>query len=345
MFVAAPINALKAEDVRLSVACLAPVRQRGYVLGVMLVPVKGWAGFAGDLGVAQREAFRTIARADDIHVAVVMAPNLPWRDADWFHDPDGAGARVRTAIDFAASLTEHDGEPYVTFHLNALLTREEWARIGVTDAERERACDHRLRTAMLPALASLAGFARDRGVRLAIETTPVPEFGDRPESELNTLVNPFPLYAGRGFDDVRSVGIGIVLDLCHTQTLYAAASRIAQHGAQHPEITAGLFPHDVERLAAGSLLDDVRALRDGDLVHVNDGRGRFDPTAGTLHEEGVALGAGDTPNMPALLAALTTTGVPIVFEINERSYTERTQLDASIAYYLSHASMPGARKE
>lgn len=332
-----PINAFDAADVQRSLACTEPLRRKGFAIGVMLVPVRGWDGFVGALRAAQLDAFYTTIKANSVHSAIVMAPNLPWCGADWFHDPDTANTRMRTAIDFAAALSSSVGAPCVTFHLNTLLSRSEWEGMGPNFEVRERACNLVFHSTTLPALSSLAAYARMRGVRSYVETTPVPEFGDRPEPELNTLVNPFPLYAGRGFDDVRNAGLGIVLDYCHTQTLYAVAAQFPVLGERFFDYYPGLFPNDIERLRGGSLLDEVRALCDGDIVHCNDGRGYYNPERGQLHEEGVALGAGDIPNLPTLIAMTLRKEVPIVFEINERDYASRPALTASIAYFIAHA--------
>jgi hypothetical protein len=195
---------------------------------------------------------------------------------------------------------------------------------------------NQFRDKVLPVLEDAGQYARSRNVSLKIETTPVPEFGDSANPDLNSLGNPYPLYSRRGVRELRERGFGIVLDLCHTHTLFAASRRIAD-GLATCDDFKGLFPADLEYLGSATVLDEVKALEPGDMVHLNDSRGLFNAGTGELHEEGVCLGDGEIEDLPEIIRELVSRNLPTVFEIHEADYSLRPNLRRSIEYFLKHA--------
>ena len=176
-------------------------------------------------------------------------------------------------------------------------------------------------------LTEAASYAKAKRVRLLIETVPVPEFGDvSPQakaSNLRDLRNPWYLAGDWGFEQIKQTGIGICVDLCHTKTIYDAATIGDPEGL--------LYKEDVRLLSKRSLKDDIAALQMTDLCHLNDGRGRF-TNAGESFEEGVVLGDGEIHDLKQIMTDLKQKKIPVVLEINESDYENRPNLLKSLSF-------------
>jgi sugar phosphate isomerase/epimerase len=326
-----PTLAARDDDLARSLELLGCFGDRERPTGLMLVPRAGFASFRGDERERQLQNLeRRLKGREDLRF-IVMAPSLPLEELDLYHRPDVSVANLRQVIDFAAALP---GAPIVTFHLNTLFTPEEWAQAGKTPEERQQTFERIWSQNVVDVLASIVRHGRERGVALKLETTPVPEFGDR-RDRLNLLGNPYPIYSGRGITEVR---LGIALDLCHTYTLFKAAASFQETDAGFFDVYKGLFPRDLPKLRAGGLLTEVLSLEPGDVVHLNDSRGLYDPGRGLFHEEGVALGEGEIEDLPRIVQAVARRDLHVVFEVNETDYDARPNLRRSIEYFLRHAS-------
>lgn len=331
-----PTDAFHYNDLLISWECLKPLRDKSEGTGLMLIALKGWDGFIGEYQKIQYEHFCEVAGQVGALPAIVMAPNLPWQESDWYHNSAKAFVRLKTAIDFTADLPNRSGAARLSFHLNTLFTKEEWNALGQTPEEKYEKVQPLFSREIIPVLRQAVGYARKRGVRLYVENTPVPEFGDCKDSDLTILSNPYPLYSGRGINELRKEGLGIAMDMCHTFTIFKAVALAERYGERLFEHFRGIFPADVAQLSGKSILDEIQALKNGDIVHLNDSRNYFNPEEKLLHEEGVALGQGEISQLPAIIDELRNKDVHIVFEINESDYIMRPNLNRSVQYALAH---------
>jgi hypothetical protein len=256
-----------------------------------------------------------------------MLSNIPLAEMDWYRNTNTAADHVKAGVDFAKGLPI-GGRRIVTFHLNSLVSEGEFLS---RSAQRWR---EYFAMAIAPSLAKAARYAQQQEVELKVETVPVPEFGDIPiDRELmylgthaRDLRNPFYLTRHWGFQELRHLGIGICLDVCHTRTIY----RVAQQSAS----TGILFEEDKEVLAKESIINDVMGLLPSDLAHLNDGSGDF-TKEGEVFKEGVALGQGDIAQLPKIIHHLNATGIPFVIEVDERGdFKGRPGTTESIEYLL-----------
>lgn len=330
-----PARGHDAKDLTGTLELLRLFKAKEDALGLMLVSANGMKDFEGTPAAEHRSNLERAAKELGRLNFVVMAPNRV-ADLDFHHLPEKSLASLKTVVDFAGRLPRTGDGPVVSFHLNTLFTAQEWSNAGEGPDEKLEFFSAIFREQVLPVLEAAAQYGRSSGVALKIETTPVPEFGDLPDADLNSLGNPFPLYSQRCESELRQLGFGIVMDLCHSHTLLAAA-RMIDGGKAGCDDYKGLFPADVRYLARTTLLEEVKALKPGDMVHLNDSRGLFNAPPGTLHEEGVALGDGEIPDMPAIIRELLAKDLPIIFEINEADYVRRPNLRRSIDYFLEHA--------
>ncbi|OHA09037.1 MAG: hypothetical protein A3A44_00565 [Candidatus Sungbacteria bacterium RIFCSPLOWO2_01_FULL_60_25] len=330
------------EDLETSLGFVSLLNSGRGKVGLMLVIRGGKRGLRGEAKERQYAHIAALAERHGALPMIVMVSNLPLADLDFYHAPEQSVEHVRSAIDFAAGLPGRSGT-IVTFHLNTLLTPAEWRAAGASPEDRFVFFQNYFARAITPALEEVARYAAAKRIPVKVETTPVPEFGDRPrDGTLRELGNPYPLYSGRGFWELRDIGLGIALDLSHTRTLYRAASLNWGERPECHEIYKGVFPEDLERLCGKGLRDEVMALAPGDVVHLNDGRGLFDPTRSVGHEEGVPLGQGDIENLPELIRGMMTRELHVVFEINETDYAARPHLKRSIDFFESTMRGKGA---
>ena len=289
-----PINAMSLQNIEETIGFLEPLENRGLKTGLMFLILGGQKSLVGELKDIQYKNFETATRKIGPVSAIVMVSCLPLSDLDFYHFPQKSADHIKNAVDFADGIPNRAENPIVTFHLNTLLKPEEFSK----SADYEKTFDEKI----MPILRDLAAYGRAKNINLKIETTPVPEFGDLSDPELNTLINPFPMYS-KYFAKIRSAGLGIVLDICHTFILLKELS----------------LPQ--------TLLDEINQLEPGDLIHLADCRG---------HEEGVALGEGEINELHTIIKKIVAGKLGTVFEINDQSYTDgaRPNLEKSINYFL-----------
>ncbi len=330
-----PARGHDAKDLTVTLELLRLFKAKEDALGLMLVSRNGMEDFKEKMASERYSNLERAAKGFGRLNFVVMAPNRV-AELDFHHLPDKSLANLKTVVDYARRLPETGDRPIVSFHLNTLFTAQEWSKAGQGPDKKLEFFSAIFREQVLPVLEVAAQYGRSSDVALKIETTPVPEFGDLPDVSLNSLGNPFPLYSQRCASELRKLGFGIVMDLCHSHTLFAAA-RMIKGGKAGYDDYKGLFPADVDYLARTTLLGEVTALKPGDMVHLNDSRGLFNAPQGALHEEGVALGDGEIRDMPAIIREMLAKDLPIIFEINEADYGRRPNLRRSIDYFLEHA--------
>jgi len=261
---------------------------------------------------------------------MVMASNFPLTDLDLFHQPEKSEYYLKSIIDFIKDL-QYQPTKTVTFHLNTLFNQREWTHAGNKIEDKFNYFSKIFNEKIIPRLEKISNYGQNKKVEIKIETTPVPEFGDRKEKDLNLLFNPYPLYSNRNTENIRAVGIGICLDLSHTLTLYQAIKQ--KIDKNFFEKYKGIFPLDVEYLKNHSLLSEVIKLYPGDVIHLNDGADLFDFDNNTNHQEGLALGQGNITELPEIIKQLKIQPLKIVMEINDLDYSNRINLKESIKYF------------
>jgi hypothetical protein len=332
-----PAVATSYGDLKIGYSFLKDFEAKGYTIGLMLLIFGGKASLEGEQKDKQYENFENLTTKFGNIPVIVMVSNRPLEDLDFFHNPGGSIDHIRAAVDFAKGLPGALNR-VVTFHLNSLLKPEEWVEAGTNDNERYEFFIRRFGEVVFPALKEVFDYASLHGIELKIETCPVPEFGDCSDNDvenginLNQLGNPYPLFSGRGFQEIRKCGLGIVLDLCHTHTLYKAAQEKSGRKDFH-SMFKGISPKDLEILKKGNLENEVSELISGDVVHLNDSRGLF-VRGESVHEEGVVLGDGEISELDILIPELFNKNLKIVFELNETDFEKRPNLKKSIDYVL-----------
>lgn len=334
-----PTVAESISDLTNTYKILTLLQEKNWNVGMMLVIFGGEKSLIGRAKIKQFKNFEKLTKETGRLPVIIMVSNLPLTDLDFYHLPEKSVHHIKLAIDFASELPGKKGKAVVTFHLNTLLTPKEWENAGNSPEKRYKTFQNQFRKKVFPAIKEIADYASSKQIELKVETTPVPEFGDMVNNPaLNKLGNPYPLYSGRGFSELRKLGIGIALDFSHTFTLYKAADLLEKDSERFFEIYKGLFPFDIKKIKGKPFLQEVGALRKGDIVHLNDSVGIFNSGHNQFHKEGVALGEGEIKEMPDLIRALVALDVRVVFEINEADYKRRVNLEKSIKYFFKYAN-------
>src|SRR3989344_1648781 len=281
---------------------------KGYLPGLMLVIQGGIKGVTENVEKQRQNLQVLVAEYREIPL-VVMLGNMPIEEMDFYHNTERALGHVKIGIDFVKSLFI-GGRRIVTFHLNTLIPQSEF--MSFDSLKSEKIFDEKI----APALLEASRYAVQNNVELKVETVPSPEFGDISiedekkylGTKLRNLRNPYIIYKNApicNFEKLRSLGLGICLDICHHRTL------------------------DVD------LLEEVKNLLSDDLVHLNDGSGEF-TEAGDCFKEGVVLGKGDISNLTEIIKELNKKNIGMVLEINETDFVNRPNTIASIEYLVQN---------
>lgn len=303
-----PASAEDQNDLKTSWNLLQPLRTIGIDPGLMLVARGGIDGLTNGTALRQQQHLRLLSASYGDAPIVVMLANFPLREMDWLHHAEKAASHIRTGIQFASHLPL-SGHKSITFHLNALCDEKEF-RTRSAQAWRQRFDTIR------SALASLTKKAKQKGCSLLVETVPIPEFGDVSphdgrtyrQCRLRDLRDPWYLTTHWGIPELKNIGLGVVLDLCHARTIFQSL--------RTNEERTGIFPEDKAALQSLTIMDEVRALQETDLVHLNDGREIWTESEGCF-EEGVALGEGDIQELPEIIRYLRHACIPTVLEVDD----------------------------
>jgi len=293
---------------------------------LMVVILGGLKGITDDAEVQYNHLKEYQKEYKDAPMVTELS-NIPIIEMDFLHNTDFAREHVKKGINFAKGLPI-GGRKIVTFHLNTLVTPEEF------EEKNEIIWVNGFYNTIKPALEVIAQDAYNKGVEVKVETVPVPEFGDIPDGDertyrkvkFNQLRNPFYISRLWGFEQLYEIGLGICLDLCHTRLLYV----VQQEG----DTEKVLLESDRKELANSSLFNDLKALQKTDLVHLNDGSGIYSKEHKSVFKEGVALGQGDISDLKKIILYLNNQKIPFVLEINETDFKNRPNTKASIEYLL-----------
>ncbi len=311
-----------------------PLKEAGYETGLMLIILGGRKGVTEDAEMQ----YSNLALLKDGYgdAPIITMPNcFPIEEMDFLHNTEYAAEFIKRGIDFARGLPI-GGRRILTHHLGTLVTREEF------ESKNYLAWWNEFNRTIRPQLEDIAQYAHDKEVEVKIETVPVPEFGDIPDSDerlyrevkLNQLLNPFYLSAMKGFEEVCSTGYGICLDLCHNRTIYEVAKEGDSEGVLHRSHLKSFEETQI------TLLDDVKALESLDLVHLNDGDGLYSSKRKTVFREGVPLGQGDISQLRRIINYLDANEIPYVLEFSEldaqgkADFVNRPGTRTSIKYLL-----------
>ncbi len=350
-----PAVARFPDDLRIRHDLLEPARVAGYHTGLMLLLKNG--------DVDPETARRHIDNLDpyarmpkeERPALFGMHPNKPLTGPNRFNFlENGAKSQedLEQSINFVAQLpsefTPNSGRA-LSFHLNTLIHPDAW----VSDEDYwARAFED-----VLARVRESAAYAQRHNVALAVETVPIPEFGDMartPEHLMDDghtywadLGNPWPLLFWR--DEVkklRNAGTNIVTDVCHSfialRTVHEAG-RLTDEG-KGPEALHTYMIHasDVEAAPPMDAFAElvVQNTEPGDVWHINDARGIY-RTKG-LHgeygqfEEGVALFEGDIPkaDLQTLIEQGRDMPIKYVIEVGETDFDRNPETRKSLEVTL-----------
>ena len=330
-----PTVAKFKDDLEGSYTFCEELKDKGYDAGLMLLIFGGRKGLEGEDKEKNYNNFKELTdRVGELPV-IVMASNMPLEDLDFYHKPSDSVAHIKAAVDFTRDLPNAK-DRVLSFHLNTLLNADEWDQAGKTSEEKYSFFTQKFNEVVWPALKEVADYAKQQNIELKVETTPAPEFGDC-DDEKNKLGNPYPLFSGRGFEEVRNCGLGIVLDLCHTFTFYRCVPLLSELGNKFYDTYKGVAPEDIAKIQGQNLMQDLNALNKGDIIHLNDSKDLFMPKNNLFHKEGVALGEGEINNLPELIKKAIEKDLRIVFEVNETDFKNRPNLRKSLDYFMRNA--------
>lgn len=317
------------EDIATSLEIQKPLVDAGYSPGLMLVIRGGIGGVTLDSIVEKQYANleKVAGQYKNSHI-ITMLSVLPFEGLDFLHNPFDATEHVKKGVDFTRNLPI-GSRKLLTFHSASVVGPNEF------QSKSKNEWESKFNKVVSPRLKEIATYARDKGVEAKIETAAIPFAGDLPDvyDEYNgirfiDLRSPFYFTAHWGFNLIYKSGLGICLDLCHNETVYKAAKK------GDPDC----FLHKEDKVALGNktVFNDLMALKQTDLVHLNDGKGLYSPSVeGSCHKEGLALGEGDIDDLDKMITYMNERKIPFVFEINETDFDNRPNTKKSIEYFLN----------
>lgn len=312
-----------------------PLAKAGYSLGLMVF-THGGIKTVSDRELIDKQ-YGNLAHLTESYgnsPIITMLSNIPIRQMDWYHETETAREHVTKGIEFAKGLPV-GGRRIVTFHTNTLMSREEF--------ESEKNWRKLFEERVSPELRKIGDYARENKVDVLVETCPVPEFGDiDPTNPKNKddiyrdvifaeLRNPFYLTSSGliAFEDVRKVGLGICVDVCHNFITYQTAN----DGDPERFLHSG----DVSVLAKKGVFDDVKSLNpQKDLVHLADVKGRYSKLNGTVFYEGLVLGEGENTQLPEIFRYIRIQNIPFVLETKDKDFAVREETKKSIEWILAN---------
>lgn len=323
------------EDLRNRYNLLKPVRLKEYKTGLVLVIRPQGLG---------KEAIQKQLDNLDIYVkkpeperplVIAMHPNMPLTGPNRLNLlTNGAFTQEQiehTVIDLVAKIpdeiTPTDGR-VISFHLNTLISPKEW--------KPDQDYWNQQFEGVLKRVRDISEFSKRQSVNIAVETLPIPEFGDVADKEKkftddghtywSRLGNPWPLLFWRDeISHIRSAGSRMAIDFCHS---FIAMKTLARVEIGDVEERNRLMVHDFDIKFAqnnNNFSEQViNNTKPGDIWHVNDGHlGEGSRTADTPDFfEGITLFEGDIPTKD--LKTLVNEGLkkPIkyVIEVNETDF-------------------------
>ncbi len=318
-------------DIETSWELQKPLADIGYRPGLMLV-VRG--ADAGKPRVFDKEnvkkQYDNLAKHAEKYGnadIVTMLPNMPVGDIDFLHNGEFAKDHVLAGIEFARGLPI-GGRRLLTFHTNNFVSAEEFVSQDI------KYWIDQMQDEFTPRLKQIRDAGKTSGVKVLVETYPMPVFGDYAPGDgavyrgvhLRDLREVSYIMSRNTGEDIvlREAELGICLDVCHARTVYQAV---------YNKMGGLMFDNDIRytRRTCGTLMNEFRDQQQ--LVHLNDGLGRYTSDGG-IFKEGVALGQGDIGEMPKIVEYLNNHLAPFVLEINETDFDDRPNTRESINYLL-----------
>ncbi len=308
-----------------------PLVAAGYQRGLMLVMVGGIKAVTIDAEIQLKNLEVLKNEYGDAPIVTMLSSN-PLEDIDWLEQTETALFHVKAGVDFARRLPI-GGRRIITCHLASLVPEEVFLSQTLSHWRR------RFDNDVAPALKETADYAKFKGVELKLETVPVPEYGDWAAEgkflyhgqDVRNLRNPFYMTHQWGFEQMRNLGWGICLDICHNRTIYQTARKKDGRWA------GIIFAEDQPHFSKAEVIRDVQALTFPDIVHFNDGAGEFTHEGGRF-KEGVVPGQGDIKNLPMILDFLNRRQIPFVIEVDEAGdFKNRPGTKATIEWILKNS--------
>lgn len=349
-----PTNALFLNDVKSRYEMLRPVVGKGFTTGLMLI--LGSKSLSQESIKRQLDNLEVISNQypDDLPGIFLMHPNKPIdgpNRLNFLDNPEWSQDYVKSTIDFASqiptSLTPKSGQ-MVSFHLNTLVDPASYEAVS-----RDR---QNLFERVLSNIRKLAIYAKQKNVTLAVETTPIPEFGDITKGVDNFIVasscywsdlkNPWPLFFWRDeIKRLRETGCNITIDLCHSFISMKTLEQLKQLPKDKKE--TALFEYGIleSDLDAFSGLDQFVPLvlantAANDSWHVSDAAGMYRTKnlfgADYVFKEGVSLLSGEIPehDLTALFNKGIDKPIKMVFEVNETDFVNSPNTRKSLEVFM-----------
>lgn len=269
---------------------------------------------------------------------IVMHPNKPLignKRLNFLDNPEWSKKYVKKSIDFCYLIQKRFDPGWgqlLTFHLNTLVAPSLWRNDkNYWDRKFSEVYKH---------LIQLMRYANLKNVRLAIETTPVPEFGDIAKSDAIYLEdygcywcdlgNPWPLFFWR--DEIarlREAGYSIVIDWSHSYIALETLKRLSKlPGLKKILARYMVYKEDLEFANSIKSFSDLinKNTEDGDIWHINNAKGMYKYKdifgAEEVFQEGVSLYSGEIPEKEIieLLKKGLRKKIKIVIEVNETDF-------------------------
>ncbi len=330
------------DDIDRSWEIQKPLADAGYQPGFMLLVRKGVEGKPRVFDHKHRKnMYDGAAQYSELYgdaPIVTMLSNIPICDIDFLHNTQPATEHVLAGIELASNLPIGKRK-ILTFHTNTLVTCDEFSARSQSTWYHEK-----FEEIIMPAMRTIGDFARRHNVETLVESVPVPEFEDIPLTDKkeyhgvhwSELRNPFYIFDNNHIRrQLRDAGLGICLDICHNYTIDQAARD------KNEDL---LYKGDITKILGDSwsVLSDVSTIDSSkELIHLNDGRGKYTLDGG-VYEEGIALGEGIIPNMEGIISTIKERRIPFVLEVNvgfredgEPDFVNRPWVVQSINYLLN----------
>lgn len=353
-----PSVALFPNDLETRHQLLEPAREQGFRAGLMLV-IRGPQDLTPENVQKQLDNLDRYVKLGEQERPVVflMHPNKPLSGPNrlnFLDNPEWSQDYVEQSVELAAKLpgelTPETGRA-VSFHLNTLVAPVNW----VADPEYW----NRAFETVESKIRAISEFASRYGVRVAIETTPITEFGDMHRSEetlmengvfWDELGNPWPLLPWR--DEIRKLRearAGLAIDWCHSWIAVNAVREVndlAQQGKLGEAlVTYMVFNSDLSNAdtATENFSNQIlRITQDKDIWHATDARDKYRTPElhreRTYYEEGVALFDGEIPpkDLEKLIKAGLKMPIKFVLEIHEEDFENNPNTKRSLAKVLQY---------
>ncbi len=343
------------DDLRARYDLLEPAREKGYKTGLMLVLRQG--DFSAEETKKQLGNLDPYVKLGGAERPAVFAmhPNMPLEGKERLNLLDNPGFSreyIEQGIELAAripdELSSEQGRA-ISFHLNTLIKPQQWTSDKEYWAEAF--------AGVLDTVRKITTFGKEHGVKVAIETVPIPEFGDikkSPKSLLGDghtywadLGNPWPLLFWRDeIAKVRAAGSGLAIDICHSFVALRAVheiGRLIKSGKKNDALSTYMVHEDDVSKAPpiGQFGETVIGnTQRGDIWHMNDAKSAY--ATPRLHgdekyfEEGIALFDGDIPAdiLRKLIRAGLEKQIKFVLEINEKDFKNNPSTKKSLDFVL-----------